>query len=183
MIHLDEYTNFLIDNKLSEQQLLLLMYIKDQRRDLIAKYKKAFPIIGGSMISDEAVKDLVDKGFLVSLGKGYTISEKFLDLYVTSEVAVDEIYALYPAFVLSDQGTNLPLTAMDKNEFKDMYIPKIMGSVKEHNEVIKDIQYGVDENLIKIGINKFLTSEGWKPLRELRRKETRTPNATLDNDF
>lgn len=186
MIAVDEYINFIVDNKLNEKQFLVLVLLREQRRDLIAKYKQAFPTEDGTMIGVKLINDLVAKGFLVLKDKQFNLSDKFLDLYITPEVAVDEFYDKYPSFLTNDKGVSIPLNSMDRSIFKEIYIPKIMGSVKEHNEVIKDIQYGIDADLIKVGISKFLTSEGWKSLRKLRQPETRTnktERTPTDDDF
>ena len=186
MILVDKYVNFIVDNKLNEKQFLVLVLLREERRDLILKYKEQFPTTDGTMIGIPLIQDLVNKGFLVFKDRQYTLSDKFLELYVTPEVAVDEIYDIYPAFLESDRGVSIPLTSMDKSIFKEIYIPKIMGSIAEHREILKDLQYGISNNLIKVGINKFLTSEGWKPLRKLREQDKRTSstqNTVMDDDF
>jgi len=183
MILIDQYIDFLVTHKISQDQYLLLHLLKDNRMDLIQKYKKAFPTEEGSIIAKSAIKDLLTKGFLLQTEKGFKLSEKILDIFVTPEVAVDEIYDIYPAFIDSDKGVSIPLISMDKRVFKEIYIPKILGNVKEHQKVIKDIQYGIDNHLIKIGINKFLTSEQWKIFRKLREQVNTTSFDQPETDF
>lgn len=187
MIATDEYVNFLTKYELLPEQYLLLHLLKDGRGDLIQKYKQTFPLEEGTMIPRHLIKDLVDKGFLIKSEKRFKLSTKLLEIFVTPEKAVDEIYELYPSFINSDKGVSIPLTSMDKNIFKELYIPKIKGSYIEHIEVLKDIQYAIDNDLIKIGINKFLVSEQWKSFRKLREpinQTKHTPNTTNDeNDF
>lgn len=183
MILVNQYVEFLIDNNLTQDQYLLLTLLHQNKLDLIQKYKKAFPNIEGSMISKLAIKDLIHRKFIIPSGKNnYKIGIKFLEIFVTPEKAVDEIYDIYPAF-LDNKGVSIPLTSMDKRIFKEIYIPKIMGNIKEHNKVLKDIQYGIDNNLITIGINKFLTSEQWKVFRKLRIQDQTTTNTELTDDF
>src|SRR5690606_6633108 len=93
-----------------------------------------------------------------------------LNVFVNERQATDEVYDAYPVFVLSDKGVNIPLKTMDKEIFKKIYIGKIQGSVREHNEVLKDIAYGIEHDMLKMGINKFLVAEHWKSLRKLRKK-------------
>ena len=183
MILLDQYMSFIIANDLTQEQYLLLHFLKDERKDLIQKYKKAYPTEEGSMIPRKAIKELVDKEFLIKTEKGFKLSKKLLNIFVTPEKAVDEIYDLYPSFMLSDKGVDIPLTTMDKRIFKEIYIPKIMGNVEEHREVLQDLQYGIDHNLIKVGINRFVTSEQWKVFRERRGQENKTIDVQLDEDF
>jgi len=181
MILLDQYISFIIANKLTQDQYLLLHLLKDERMDLIQKYKEAFPTEEGTMISKLAIKNLVEKGFLIKTKTGWKLADKLLNIFVTPEKAVDEIYDIYPPFIESERGVSIPLNSMDKSIFKAIYIPKIMGNVEEHKEVIKDIQYAVENHLIKIGINKFLTSEQWKVFRKLRLQEN-TPTITQNED-
>lgn len=183
MILLEQYINFIIQHEITQEQYLLLHLLKDERMDLIKKYKKAYPTEEGSMIDKLSIKDLVNKGFLFKTEKGFRLSEKILNIFVTPEVAVDQIYALYPAFIDSDKGVSIPLNSMDKRVFKEIYIPKIMGNVLEHKEILKDIQYGIDNALIRIGINKFLTSEQWLSFRKLREQENTTIITQTDEDF
>lgn len=187
MIAVDEYINFLTKYELSPEQYLLLVLLKDGRGDLIQKYKQSFPLEEGTMIPRLQIKDLIDKGFLIKSDKKFKLSSKLLEIFVTPEKAVDEIYDLYPPFMESDVGVSIPLTSMDRNIFKEIYIPKIKGSYIEHIEVLKDLQYAIDNNLIKVGINKFVTSNQWKAFRKLRQPENPTmltPHNTQDeNDF
>jgi len=183
MILSEEYVNFLVKYDLTQEQLLLLILLYENKIDLIRKYKKAFPNDSGKMISNYLINKLIKKGFLVDVKGGYNLGQKFLQIYVTPDKAVDEIYNVYPSFLIKDNGNHIPLITMDKRIFKELYIPKILGSIKEHQKVIEDIKYGVDNDLIKIGINKFLTSEQWKILRKLRQPAPNTINTTHDEDF
>ncbi len=183
MILIDEYINFLIKNKLTPTQYLLLHLLYNNRVDLIKDYKAAFPLEEGSMIPKLEIKDLVDKGFLIKENKNYKLGKTLTEIFVTPIVAVDEIYDIYPAFVTSDQGVSIPLNSMDRQVFKELYIPKIMGSIREHKEVMKDIDYAVNNNLIKVGINKFVTSQQWKGFRKLRKSQTTTTPSIQDKNF
>lgn len=184
MILTSNYVNFLIKHNLTQEQYLLLHLLYYREFNLMSKYKKAFPLKEGSMIPKLQIKDLVTREFLVqTTNKGYKLGKAFIEIFVTPEVAVDEIYNLYPAFIKSSLNVDIPLTSMDKNVFKNIYISKIFGNVDEHKEVLKDIQYGIDNNLIKIGINKFLTSDQWKSFRKRRLTETTTKPPLINDNF
>lgn len=183
MILIDQYINFIIANQITPTQYLLLHLLKESRLDLIKRYKEGFPTEDGTMIPKEEIKELVDKGFIIKDGKKFMLAIKVHDLFVTPEKAVDEIYDIYPAFLESDKGVSIPMNSMDKEVFKNIYIPKIMGNVKEHQEVLKDIEYGLEHNLLRMGINKFLTSEQWKGIRKLRVQENKTLPTQIDEDF
>lgn len=183
MILIDQYMNFITTHEITQEQYLLLYFLKEERGDLIQLYKKHYPQEDGTMIGRPLIKDLVDKGFLLSNNKIFSLSKKILKTFVTPEVAVDEIYDTYPSFIESDKGVPIPLNSMDKRVFKEIYIPKIMGNVAEHKEVIEDIKYAITNNLIRIGINKFLVSEQWKSFRKLRKQEINTTEVQTDDDF
>ena len=184
MVLLDEYVDFLTEHDLTQDQLLFLMLLHFNRIDLIRKYKKSFPNEEGTMISKYLINKLEEKEFIRREEGNLFIGDKFLNLFVNERQATDEVYDAYPVFILSDKGVNIPLKTMDKEIFKKIYIGKIQGSVKEHNEVLKDIAYGVGHDLLKMGINKFLVAEHWKSLRELRKKsKSKGKKDTLYEDF
>lgn len=179
MILTENYVEFLIEHKLTQSQYLLLQLLYERRVDLIRKYKKAFPIENGKMISDYLLDDLFKRGYLTRTETGIKLGNKFYDAFVDIHKATDEIYDLYPAFI-NNNGIDIPLIAMDKRVFREIYIKKINGSLREHEEIKKDIQYAIDNNLIKTGLNKFLTSELWKAIRKLRAASIKI---NVDNDF
>lgn len=185
MILLPHYVNFLIEHDLTQEQVLFLELIYRKEKGLIQKYKKHFPNNTDSMISPYLIGKLLDKEFLIKTETGYKLGKKYLDIYVTPDVAVDEIFDIYPTFIKTEQGVEMPLTAMDKKVFREIYIPKIMGNLQEHREVLLDIQYGIENDLIKMGIQKFLTSEYWKALRKRRIEQLQVDISTnnFDEDF
>lgn len=182
MILLPNYVDFLIEHNLNQEQYLLLHLLYYREFNLIKKYKEKFPKNTNQLLSKEHIEDLLNRKYLIKVkNKGYVLGTKFTDIFVTPELAVDEIYEVYPAFIKSDLGVDIPLTSMDKNIFKNIYIAKIFGNVKEHKEIIQDIIFAKENNLIKIGINKFLTSEQWKSFRKQRLTLPST-RPTLDTD-
>lgn len=183
MILIDKYIKFITENKITQEQYLLLHLLKDKRMDLIKQYKQTFPTEEGTMLTKNLIDDLISREFLVKTKTGFKLGDKFIKIFTTGEVATDEIYDIYPAFIESEKGVSIPLISMDKKVFKELYIPKIYGNVEEHKEVLADIKYGVENNLIKMGINKFLTSEQWKVLRKLREQKNITMSDIHDDSF
>lgn len=176
MVQEDRYVKFLIKNKLTQTQFLLLHLLYKKKYNLITDYKKAFPSDNKSMIGKYLTEDLINRGFLIKITdrKGkvtYTISEKFLDVYVNEYIAMEEIFEIYPSFYTKENNVTIPLTSMDRNVFSKIYIDKIAYSRGEHDEIKKDIEYGKEHELLVMGIEKFLKSEFWKSLRELRLKD------------
>ena len=183
MILIDRYIEFLVENQLTQDQYLLLHLLKENRADLITRYKNAFPNEEGTMIGKELITDLIAKEFLIKTTNGFKLGDKIKNVFSTPDAAVDEIYDIYPAFIQSDKGVSIPLISMDKKVFRELYIPRIMGSQEEHKEVIKDLEFGISNDLIKMGINKFLTTEQWKVFRKLRTSKNPTITDMTADDF
>lgn len=185
MIQENRYVDFITKHKLTQPQFLLLHLLYKNKKDLIKKYKQTFPTDDNSMIGIRALNDLIDRKFVIKTDKGYTLGELFLDVYIDEYTAGDEIWELYPKFIIIKE-VNIPLTTMDKNLFRKIYIDKILYNREEHLEVVKDIQYGKEKQLINLGIDKFLNSEFWKTIREQRLaddKHESINNIYEENDF
>jgi hypothetical protein len=182
MILTEPYINFLIENDITPTQFIVLTLLYEKEIKQIKRYKEAFTD-GKGILPKDQIENLVMRDFLVKTPKGYKLGKEFTKIFVTSEKAVDEVYKAYPPFMTSDKGVPIPLTAMDREVFKQIYIPKIMGSLDEHKEVIEDLKYAVDNDLIKVGINKFVTSGQWLSFRQLRRSQTSTGRTENLNSF
>ncbi len=168
MILEDAYVKFLIEHKLTQNQYLLLHLVHKQRPDLIKEYKQAFPSDDTTMIGQYFVDDLFRKGFLDRKGDGtIVVSTKFLEIFTNKHTASDEIFEIYPTHWSKD-GVSIPLSAMDRNVFANLYDKAISSSVLEHLEVVKDIKYAIQENLLGIGIDKFVKSKYWLIIRPKR---------------
>lgn len=183
MFNPDKYIDTLIATGLTERQFLGLYLIYARRKDLALKYSKE--VLGGmKIIPDEEKQKLERDGWLVKLGTGYHISKKFTDIFVDKHIATDQIFDTYPTFFYH-QGVQIPLTAMDRNIFANLYIDYIYGSLEEHEEVLKDIVYGKAEGLLNMGIEKFLKGKVWLAIRKQRVEGIRkqTTFTKLDNEF
>jgi hypothetical protein len=130
---------------------------------------------------EQNVKDLENRQYLerTETGTGFKLGEKFLNCFVDKYTATDEIYANYPVF-MEQNGVSIPLLTMDRNVFAEIYIKKLNGSIKEHQEIVLDVKFGVKEDLLKLGVGKFLSSEYWRAIRPLRLKEIKEKNINID---
>ena len=74
---------------------------------------------------------------------------------------------------------------MDRNVFANLYEIAIMGSLEEHEEVLLDIKYAKEKELLNIGIEKFLKSKYWLVIRKKRMdtREIKTTKTKADNEF
>lgn len=168
MILEDAYVSFLVEHKLTQSQYLLLHLVYKQRPDLIKAYKDSFPSGDSTMIGEYLTKDLYTKGFLEVKPNGTTVvTTKFLDIFINKHTATDEIFALYPTH-WNNAGVYIPLSAMDRNVFANLYDKAIQSSIIEHLEVVADIKYAIEKELLNIGIDKFIKSKYWLMIRSKR---------------
>lgn len=182
----EKYVKFIIKNNLTQPQFLLLHLMYKKRLDLIKEYRVRFPSDNGSMVGKRLTDDLINRGFIVKNEKGYVLGDDFLDIYIDDYNAGNEIYEIYPKFLQDSRGINIPLTTMDKNLFRKIYIDKILYNRQEHLEVIKDIEYGKLKGLLNLGLDKFVNSEFWLSIREQRlqdEEEDVIENASNYDDF
>jgi len=190
MINEENYLNFLIDNKVTQQQFLLLHLLYKDRWDLIELYKKAYPTNDGTIIGRQQTDLLLEKGLLeyyttTTGGIQIKISEVFKNAYIKDIDIADQIYKIYPDFYESSEGVRYPLLAYDRLSFAKIYLDVIKYDQKEHEEILEDIKFGAEHNLIKIKVSNFLVSHYWKILRKMRKEnESDTQNVIEDeNDF
>lgn len=184
MILLDKYVKFLVNNNITERQLLILMFIYYNKQDLISLYKDKFTG-GKSLLTEEDKEVFIKEGFATKDSQGNLIlSKEFLSIFVDKDEATDQIFDLYPTS-MNHQGVVIPLKAMDRNVFANLYQSAIMGSLAEHYEVILDIKYGIENNLLNIGIEKFIKSKFWLGLRKARleNKKIVSTITAIDNNF
>lgn len=181
----DSYIQFLIDKNLTQSQYLLLHLIHNERPDLIRDYKAKFPSDDNTMIGEYYTNDLIKRGFIAydKANKLY-LTDLFLDGFCNKHSVTDEIFKIYPNFA-EIQGKMIPLKLMDRIEFSKLYDTAIMSSMYEHREVMKDIEFGIENNLISMGIEKFLKAKYWLSIRPIRiqGKTKETIISKLDNEF
>lgn len=168
MINHTDYLDFLFTTGLSQPQFLLLYLIYKKDQDSINRYKERFPTGDGTMIGKYYTKQLIEEGWLtVTTDKTLKVTHKFRKYFVINETALNELLDIYPPFI-DKEGVNIPLVTVDKYQYSLKYNRRIMKSVREHDEVVKDLQFGIDKGYIRFGIVKFIDSEMWIPLRKLR---------------
>jgi hypothetical protein len=181
----DAYVKFLIEHNLTQSQYLLLHLVYKDRGDLIREYKKVFPSEDGTMIGQWQINDLINRGFLVKdLNDRIKIGKKFLEIFINKHTASEEIFEIYPTHFHKD-GAEIPLSAMDRNVFANLYDNAIQSSVLEHLEVIEDIKFAMLNNLLSIGLEKFVKSKYWLMIRprRLSYKEKEEIELRRDHDF
>ncbi len=173
MLDCERYIKFLKDNKLTQAQFLFLLLVYKKKWKLIEEYKKIFPSEDGSMIGKQMREDLVRQGFFKRVNPdsdkadNYTITEKFSNIFADEYEVGNQIWDLYPKDITSG-GKTYPLKLMDKNELRKEYYNRIKGNYEEHLEVLEDLKYAIENNLIKGKIENFVKSEAWTDIRKER---------------
>lgn len=186
MIDVDRYVPFLHKNKLTSTQFLFLLLVYQKKWKLIEIYKATFPTDDGSMIGRAMREDLVKRGFFERINPtgdradNYRVSKKFTDIFIDEFEAGNQIWDLYPRAMVSE-GKEFPLKLMDKNEMRKEYYKRIRGNNDEHFEVIKDLEYAIENRLIKGKIETFVKSEAWLDIRKERLNTDLKVDTT--NDF
>lgn len=129
------------------------------------------------------LKDLLEREYIVRKGNDLYITEKFSDLFTTYKKVGDELFDKYPAFAVNtSNGVNMPLKGVDKYDISVKYFKAIKKSIKEHTEVLLDLEYAINVNMINFKIDKFVLGEMWKDFRKLRNGGTYNP-IKVNNDF
>lgn len=171
MILEERYVHFICEQKLTQGQFLLLYLMYKNRLDLIALYKETYPADDGTMIGKMWVEDLIKRGFIEQSEKGVKLAVKFKEIFCNKIDVAEELLRVYPS-TTEIQGKIVPLTAIDIIEVADLYIEKIIDNRKEHEEVLKDIEYGIIHNMLNISIKKFIQSKYWLAIRKVRKTMT-----------
>ncbi len=167
----ERYVNFICENNLTQPQFLLLYLIYKNRKDLILKYKQNFPTDDGTMIGKLWIDDLFRRGFLIKEDGNMLVTHSFKDLFCNKIDVAEELLLIYPS-TLEIDGKMIPLTAIDVITVADLYIEKILDNRLEHEEILKDVRYGILNNLINLSLKKFILSKYWLGIRKIRKATT-----------
>ena len=181
MIDVEKYVPFLVENKLTQEQVLAMYLIHLKKYHLIRLYKSRFINPDDNLISQRLIDDLEERGFIIIGGENadeITVTNKFTKIFDDNPdlnlPLHDDLYEItnafwkaYPAFV-TNNGKTFPLTLMDKNEFRKLYISRIKGKIEEHRAIMKDLDYAKDNGLIFGKIEMFVKAEQWEKIREVR---------------
>ncbi len=171
----ERYIDFICEHSLTQGQFLLLYLLYKQRGDLIIKYKKFHPTENvsedKSMIGEYWVKDLIRREYIVTVevdGRDtYQVSDKFKAIFCDPYVVAEELIMAYPSTMEID-GKIIPLTAIDTVVVANTYGKAILDCYTEHLEVLKDIKYGKENNMLSIGLKTFINSKFWLGIRKKR---------------
>ncbi len=188
-VNVERYVNFLAKHKLTQTQFLFLYFNYKEDAKSLMLYKKTFDIPKKvSILSDIELQDLKNRKIVTvesvnSFGNEvYIVFDElhrlfFKDIYLVA----DEIYALYPGFI-KIKGNNIPLLTMDRVQFAVLYNHAIGGQFEEHLEVIHDIMFAKENNLINVKIENFVKSQLWLKIREIRKQQVEIKEVEMTDE-
>ena len=185
------FVNILIGLKIKPAQLLLLMFLYHDRLEgegklaydgpSIANVYRYAEHVGGW--SREEIEDLVEKGLMVdnnsvSGGKKqaypdhFHVTQKFIDaVYVTSSHFA-EFWDEYPSFVENFEDARkgmIPLKAAVYEEVEAMYKKRVK-TKSHHLRAMEVLRWAKENNLINMGIAKYVGAAMFDQQRELMNK-------------
>lgn len=95
------------------------------------------------------------------------VTDKFTDAVIKHKEAFQEIYDLYPRTIEVDGSIIGPLKMCDLLEMTEYY-NKVVKTKKKHREVVELLKWGLRTRNLICGVEKFVRSQYWKQLREMR---------------
>ena len=177
----DEVLKFCVREKITISQFIFL-YCEYHNLDQLYQDYCSQNGYNSKILPDVLLRDLLERELLVKKGKDIFITEKFEHLFTDYKQCGDELFEVYPAFAINtSNGTSMPLKGVDKYEMSIKYHKLIGKSTKEHKEIILDLKYAIDLNLINFKIDKFILGEMWKDFRKLRNGQGYNPIKVSDD--
>ena len=181
MIELKEYVSLLLKTELTQEEFLFLyfIYIRNNVDSDILKLMSKYANIRGKLengkmkfLTKEEKESLQERGFIKVKGdfdslSNYELQSKFTNYFIDIYDMGNEFIDTFPSF-LNINGKPVNAKNWNLEEFRLVYAKRIKFLKKEHDLVILDVKYGVLHNLINQGLRKFVESEQWLALRELR---------------
>jgi hypothetical protein len=186
----NEYVDFLIKNKLTTNQFLLLYLLFTEKMVRDSKGKMQYSESGaiykwldkGKGWCKQEIVDLEEKGYLIPVSKdNYQIDQlivttKFSDvMFINLEMAFEEILDIYPDTILVE-GNVVFTKSGDLERVSQEYRKIIKNSIKKHEEVKELIKFAIEEKLVKSKLDKFLTKATIDSLGRLKEQRNGTRN-------
>lgn len=184
----DKELDFLQANRLTPDELTLLMCLLIFQDDGTGKYLKQFL----SILHDRNIKvrDLLIRLQNVGIINKYNIPKEgepfnpneipinkiFLkNFYKNSNELGEELFNTYPQFGVIE-GAAIPLrgVATKFNSLEEAFFSygkAIKWNPEKHNEIIQLVKWGGDHNLICKSLAKFIIDRSWEDLKSLKNED------------
>jgi len=171
MIDVKRLIPHLVKMQLTADEFLILHLKYLNEKGLMRLYKNTFRREEKGVLTNVQRQRVIELGYMKKDDSvehdAYFLTPKFLNFYVDEYTCGNELWDLYPAFVKID-GKNAPLMKADKAGLRGQYFNIIGGLKSEHEEVILDTKFGIDNNMISIKIVDYVRSEFWSKIRPIR---------------
>lgn len=180
LTNVTDYTEFLIKNKLSTNQFLLLylLYTEKMIKSKSGKvsYSEATCLYKwqakGTGWNQKEIEDLVKNDYVMAFPRTYTIDNqnlygyavddlilttKFSDImFVATDEAFQEILELYPD-TFNVNGSVVFSKSGDLEKLSDVYSKLIRNSIQQHDKMKEAIVFAKERGLCNMKLEKFLT--------------------------
>lgn len=172
-MNINQLVPFLCEIGLTPNEFLILhlKYMKKMR--LLQAYKKAFAKKSEGILTVKSKQKIIELGYMekdeTREGEYYHLTDKFEALYMSKTMFIEayQLWDMYPAFT-SIKGGNAPLMNVDKIAWCLQYYDAINGLKQEHEQVMLDTKYGIENGLIKVKISQYVASQFWTKIRSIR---------------
>lgn len=180
---LDDYVSFLCKHNMSGDQFLFCCLIYERKFNLLYKIlneRNGFDI--------DELSDLEDRGYLLNKNRDgefqtdmYEITDKFLnEIYRNEDVMWKEVIDTYPMWIYIE-GKRVSAQSTDLDALKEVYLKKIKRAGGTHKKIVDLIEYAKSNDLIEMGIDKWVRGEQWKPIEKIKKEKPVSSN--LEKEF
>jgi hypothetical protein len=164
---INKYIDFLVKNKISEHQFLILWLVHTKDQANINRYESSL-----GKFSTTEVMDLVKRNWLDDYGRATNIcdmvvTEKFTKVVVIDEEdSYEELRKAYPGW-LEIKGVAVPAITGDPRKISLEYFKCHRGDRAKHEEIIGIVRrWFAGKTLAQEKIENFVLNKRWELLKE-----------------
>tara|TARA_R110000765_G_scaffold311185_1_gene404375 strand:+ start:184 stop:783 length:600 start_codon:yes stop_codon:yes gene_type:complete len=192
MVHtVREDLNLCVEFKITPRQLMFVkMLIPDLslqepfRRK--ARWAMAFEFqdkLGG--LSPEEIADLVSRDMIIDSNTTGQTQHDYYEVNPTYQHKFtvkaeggmpSELYKVYPPFFKDSQGKEYVARNCSLDDIALNYIKAIRKDGELHKQIISDVKWAVSSNAIPMGLKKFVDTQYWEALHQIRLRSTHKVN-------
>jgi len=164
-----------IDN-ITLDQLVLLNLVLNENQNNHQEIQKLFSLVG-----EKDIQDLFSNGLLevveTTTSTTYKASEKLLSIVKENTTAFEELYELFPVYVIRPDGTKGFLRS-NINKCRKEYNKKIGRSKALHNHIMDCLRLEISNKMSTGKMSyfktmwKWITQEEWEVIEEQLKDET-----------
>lgn len=181
----NDLVDFLEEHNITAQQFLycLLLHYDKQHSRIEGSHKISRPLSkvykyhqNIDTFKKKDIQDLEDKGFIDISGDQLKldmieVTDKFKKKWLGDKFKFDDVKDAYPMKMPNfdhPSKPDIPLNALsDYHKTKDLY-NKFVGTYKMHRRVLDLIEWGKENDKIRVGLEKFVNSKYWENLQKMR---------------